>query len=146
MKTLPILTTCLIVSVAYNVYQFTKVTPPQPITCPSQPGFGDMHEISKDDAQPFLDQYRESLQAPDDILGGIITRKVFEEFLCKKECNAIAYSFGRDSDGKTGPPNRGVFPILSAVNVTTDAEGKIVVRDLDMKWYVPRNWCPPVCN
>jgi len=144
MKTVPILTSCLIISVAYNVYQFINTKPPEPITCPTLPGFGETRLLSKDEAEMFINQYRMSLKDPDDIIGGVITRTAFDEILCTKSCNSIAYSFARDSSGETGPANNGVFAIFSGVNVI-DENGTIRVTDLSTELYVPRNWCPPSC-
>ena len=95
----------------------------------------------------FIDQYRESLPESDTILGGIITRTVFDDFLCSPECNAIVYSLARDADAGIGPPNSGVFTIFTAVNVEYDPDNRTIkaVKDLGMERYVPRNWCPPSC-
>jgi hypothetical protein len=147
MKIVPILTSCLIISVAYNVYQFTKTTPPEPIICPTLPGYGEVRRISKDEANGFINQYRMSSDNPELVLGGIITRTAFDDLLCTKSCNAIAYSFAIDSLGQVGPENRGTFPIFTAVNVEYDDSNNTIkrVNDLNIERSVPHNWCPTAC-
>lgn len=144
MKIIPVLTSCLIISVAYNVYQFVD-TNPDPITCPTQPGFGETRHLSAEDARVFIEQYQRSLQGEDITWGGIITRKSFDDILCTKECNAIAYEFARDNTGKTGPPGNGVFTFFTAVNVQYENGNITTVRDLGLDRYFTRNWCPPSC-
>lgn len=147
MKIVPVLTSCLIISVAYNVYQFANPCPPEPVTCPTLPGFGDTHTLSRDEAEGMINQYRMSSDNPELVIGGIITRSAFDQLMCNKDCNAIAYAFAIDSLGEIGPENRGIFPIITGVNVEYDESNNTIkkVTELNLERYVPRNWCPPSC-
>lgn len=146
MKTSTILGALLIVSVAVNVYLWRDKSD-QITTCYSTPGFEKPTTISKDESISFVEQYRSSLTEPDIITGGLITRSSLDEIMCTKDCNAIVYSFGRDSLGNTGPAGNGVFTILSGVKVDYNAETNTIekVTDLGIHKYVPKNWCPPTC-
>ncbi|MBL0341466.1 MAG: hypothetical protein IPP71_11300 [Bacteroidetes bacterium] len=138
----------LMISVATNIYLWLdRKNPTPPNLCNSTIGYDRPTIISKDDASGYMNQYRMSLTGRDTILGGIITRSSFDEILCTKDCNAIAYSLGRDSTATDGPNSDGVFIIFSGVKVDFDTETQTIesVNDLGINKYVPRNWCPPSC-
>ncbi|HMT29342.1 MAG TPA: hypothetical protein PKD91_08695 [Bacteroidia bacterium] len=146
MKTTTILGAFLIISVAINIYLWQDKTG-NVTTCVSTPGFERPTTISKDEADGFMNQFRLTLNDTDTITGGLITRSSLDEIMCTKDCNAIVYSFGRDSLGRTGPGGNGAFTILSGVKVDYDASTHTITRvsDLGIKKYIPRNYCPPTC-
>ena len=138
----------LLVSIATNVYLWSNKGPTPPVTCYSTPGFDRPVTISKDEATGYLHQYSMSLPESDKTLGAIITRSSLDEILCTKDCNAIAYGFGRDSMETSGPAGNGVFVILTGVKVDYNSDTHTIERvtELGIKRYMPRNWCPPTCG
>jgi len=144
MKTSTTLGLLLTGSLILNAY-FAFINKPT-ANCPSYPGFSPIDTIPASLARTFAEEYKDGLVKPDDIAGGYITRTAFEDMLSLKDCNGIYYSLARDSAGKTGPGNNGVFLVLTPVNLKLNSNGEAgEVRELNTFYYKPRPWCPPNC-
>jgi len=151
MKTTTVLVILLVASVAINIYQYSRYdfnNNPPPPDCLQTEGFGEPIKISYDEAAAFHKEYVDSLVRPDSTTGGIISKKAFSEMFCQQNCNAVAYSFAKDSSGKTGPLANGVFVIFEGVFVEYDQASDSIraVNEIpgSIK-YRGGKWCPPTC-
>ncbi len=138
----------LVASVAMNAYLYKQLNDSNnTTTCFRTTGFDSPTTISDAESSDYVNQYKLSLPESDPVLGAIITRTSIDEILCTKDCNAIAYTLGRDSIARTGPEGNGVFAIITGVHVDYDVASHTITRvsDLGIKRYIPRYWCPPSC-
>ena len=120
---------------------------PMSAECYATSGFEAPTTISATQAQEYLEAYRQTLEPPQVITGGIITRSAFDEMMCREKCNAISYSFALDASRGTGPGDAGIFMIASGVNVTYDEAARRItsVNNIGSSYYITRHWCPPSC-
>ena len=176
MKPIPILVILLALSVIYNIYQFTQCPKTEmhalsntvvstdslsqtttdtsgtkaDKSCITTPPFALATAISTEQAKAFYNQYKGTLPPPDVTTGGIISRDGFDKMLCTAGCNGIAYSLGRDLQGRVGPANNGVFVFFQAVNIDYDTPNNTIIRVNPIPGaYIytaaPGQWCPPNC-
>lgn len=152
MKTTTVLVIILVVSVAINSYQYSRYnisnTDPLPSNCPNTVGFGEPIVINDEEAAAFQKEYVDNLVRTDSTTGGIISKKAFSKMFCQQNCNAIAYSFAKDSAGQTGPPGNGVFVIFEGVFVEYDPATdsiRAVNAIPGAAKYLGGKWCPPTC-
>jgi hypothetical protein len=137
MKTTTVLGILLIGSLTLNYFLYRETQKdddivPVDMTCSATNGFETQVSISNDEARGFISEYKSTLTDPDSILGGIITRSALDSIMCTPDCNAISYSFARDSIGKTGPSGNGVFVIFSGLNVTYDEQSQTIREYKDL--------------
>ena len=133
-------------SVILNVYLWWYDDPTL-AECFATPGYMIPETIDQARAKELIDIYKENLVDPDSTTGAIITRSAFDEMMCLKDCNAIAFMFAMDPDGAVGPGGKGTFVIFKGVKVDYDAHGNSIrsVDDIGSAYYLTHNWCPPSC-
>lgn len=150
----------LIISVLANVYLFisntalnsnnqslhTELETCQSVTC-DDGSFGEKKGMSLTELRSYQNQFDEIRMNSEEITGGVISAGTIREMLCLKNCNAIAYTFGRDTIPDKGPDKKGVFIMLKGVNVTYDENSDSVtqVKDIDSRIYYGGYWCPSSC-
>jgi hypothetical protein len=152
MKTTHVLTFLLVVSLAYNAYQYTMYKALSidevPGVCIKTDPYNTAITIERDAAREFYTEFTTSLTSPDSITGGVISRAAFDEMFCMEKCNGLTYSFARDKSGKTGPGGNGIFIIFQGANIEYDYTGdsiKAVYAIDGAKMYRSGNWCPLNC-
>lgn len=150
----------LVISVLANIYLFTRnaslITNIQNLnaeldTCEAATcdfgSFGEKKEMSLTELVSYKDQFVKVRTTEEHITGGVISAASIYEMLCLENCNAIAYTFGRDTIPDKGPDKRGVFIMLKGVNVVYDeANDKVTeVKDVGSRIYYGGYWCPTAC-
>jgi len=146
MKTSTLLSLLLTVSVVTNIwFWYNKKT--GMTDCYVTAGFEAPVRVNPDRASGYAREYSTSLPPADKTLGGVITRSAFDELMCKENCNAIGYTFARDSSGDMGGDKTGVFVILTGLSVAVDPETQEIkeVKSLGEPYFITRHWCPPTC-
>ena len=115
--------------------------------CFETTGFEEARTLQPASAKNYADEYRNSLNLPDSITGGIITRAAFDSLLCDSAVNAIAYVLAKDNSGSVGPGGNGVFMFFTGVNVVLSSSSDSIeaVKNLKLPIYAPQHWCPPTC-
>ena len=152
MKTTPVLTMLLIVSLGFNAYQYSMYMASSsdevPGTCVITAPFNTAITIEKDIARGYYTEFTGSLISPEITTGGVISRAAFDEMFCIEKCNGFTYSFARDSSGITGPRDKGIFIIFQGANIEYNLDGDSItaVNAIDgAKMYRSGNWCPLNC-
>lgn len=152
--------TVLIISVLANIYLFTRNTTLNASvqslstaldTCESTAcddgGFGEIKAMSPTELISFQQQFIEINPDVEEITGGVISADAIREMLCLENCNALAYSFGRDTIPDKGPDKSGIFIALKGVNVVYDADNNRItdVKGIGSRIYYGGYWCPTHC-
>ncbi len=137
---------CLTGSIILNVFLWWY-SDPKSADCFVTSGYMIPAKIDKGLVTRYVDNYRVSMTSPDSTLGGIITRSAFDEMMCLKNCNAIAFVLAKDSSGTDGPGALGTFVIFQGVEVDYDEATRTIrsVNEIGSAYYLTHNWCPPSC-
>ncbi|MDQ3051417.1 MAG: hypothetical protein M3Q95_11070 [Bacteroidota bacterium] len=135
-----LLLACSLIGNAVLIYAVTQSI------CVKTDPFPEALTISTDEAQRYYEEFKATLTSPDTTTGGVISTAAFEEMLCMDQCNGITYSFVRSNNNPDAPDNSGIFLVFEGVNITFDAEDKMVVKPIPGSLtYRSGNWCPPSC-
>ncbi len=152
MKTNIVLTILLLCSLGFNGYQYSmyKASDIEEVsgTCIKTEPYNTAITIERDEARVYHTEFTGSLISPDKTTGGVISRAAFDEMFCIEKCNGLTYSFARDSSGKTGPRDNGIFIIFQGANIEYNLDGDSItaVNAIDgAKMYRSGNWCPLNC-
>ncbi len=145
MKKNSLLYALLFCSLAAHVFQFYACQEEED-RCVKTETNAPAFSITKEEARNYHQQFMATLERPDTIEGGIISRAALDELLCMEKCNGISYSFARDKSGEAGPENNGIFLLIEGVNISINEDGELNVRHLaGTKTFRSGNWCPPSC-